>query len=62
MKYYLTAAIPYVNAKPHLGHAMEFVHGDVIARYHRVLGDETIAYILSPESMIQMQLRTEAAA
>jgi methionyl-tRNA synthetase len=41
MKFYLTAAIPYVNAKPHIGHALEFVQGDVIARSHRQRGDET---------------------
>jgi methionyl-tRNA synthetase len=41
MKFYLTAAIPYVNAKPHIGHALEFVQGDVIARTHRQRGDET---------------------
>ncbi len=41
MKYYLTAAIPYVNAKPHIGHALEFVQGDVLARYHRQKGDDT---------------------
>ncbi len=41
MKFYLTAAIPYVNAKPHIGHALEFVQGDVIARSHRQRGDQT---------------------
>lgn len=40
MKFYVTAAIPYVNAAPHIGHALEFVQGDVIARYHRAKGDE----------------------
>ncbi len=40
MRYYLTAAIPYVNAKPHMGHALEFLQGDVLARYHRAKGDE----------------------
>lgn len=44
MKFYLTAAIPYVNAKPHMGHALEFIQGDVIARYHREKGDE-VRYI-----------------
>ncbi len=39
-KFYITTAIPYVNAKPHVGHALEFVQADVIARYHRILGDE----------------------
>ena len=40
-KFYLTAAIPYVNAAPHLGHALEFIQSDVIARYHRLLDDKT---------------------
>ncbi|MCL4360279.1 methionine--tRNA ligase [Patescibacteria group bacterium] len=40
-KFYLTCAIPYVNAAPHIGHALEFVQGDVIARYHALLGEET---------------------
>ncbi len=41
-KFYITTAIPYVNAPPHIGHAFEFVEADVIARYHKVLGDETL--------------------
>src|SRR3989339_109965 len=32
-KYYITAAIPYVNGKPHIGHALEFVQTDVISLY-----------------------------
>ncbi|HXF43912.1 MAG TPA: methionine--tRNA ligase [Candidatus Paceibacterota bacterium] len=39
-KFYLTTAIPYVNAPPHLGHALEFVQADVIARYRSLKGDE----------------------
>jgi len=39
---YVTCAIPYVNAPPHIGHALEYVQGDVIARYHRLLGKKTI--------------------
>jgi methionyl-tRNA synthetase len=42
MKFYITCAIPYVNAPPHVGHALEFVQGDVIARYHKLLGDDTL--------------------
>lgn len=41
-KFYITSAIPYVNAKPHIGHALEFVQADVIARYHRLKRDETL--------------------
>jgi methionyl-tRNA synthetase len=33
-KYYITNAIPYVNAKPHIGHALEFIQSDTIRRYH----------------------------
>lgn len=36
-KFYITSAIPYVNAAPHIGHALEFVQTDVIARYHRAI-------------------------
>ncbi|HEA84625.1 MAG TPA: methionine--tRNA ligase, partial [Candidatus Wildermuthbacteria bacterium] len=44
-KFYLTTTIPYVNAAPHIGHALEFVQADVIARYKRSRGDEV--YFLS---------------
>jgi methionyl-tRNA synthetase len=38
--YHLTTAIPYVNAKPHLGHVLEWFQADVIARYQRSLGKD----------------------
>lgn len=38
--FYLTAAIPYVNAKPHLGHVLEWFQADSVARYQRLLGKE----------------------
>jgi methionyl-tRNA synthetase len=41
-KYYITTSIPYVNDKPHLGHAMEYVYADVLARYHRQQGDTVL--------------------
>jgi methionyl-tRNA synthetase len=41
-KFYITCAIPYVNAPPHVGHALEFVQGDAIARYHKLSGEETL--------------------
>ncbi|MCE7987113.1 MAG: methionine--tRNA ligase [Caldilinea sp. CFX5] len=34
----ITTAIPYVNAQPHIGHALEMVQADTLARYHRLLG------------------------
>lgn len=39
-KFYLTTAIAYVNAKPHLGFAYEVIQADVLARLYRTLGDK----------------------
>src|SRR3989338_10490069 len=39
-KYYLTSAIPYVNARPHIGHALEFIQADTIRRYQRLMGKD----------------------
>jgi methionyl-tRNA synthetase len=38
--FYITTAIDYTNSPPHIGHAYEKVLADVIARYHRLKGDE----------------------
>jgi len=38
----ITCAIDYVNASPHLGHALEKVFSDVIARHHRTLGKKVL--------------------
>lgn len=42
MNYYVTTSIPYVNGEPHLGHAMEFVMADVLARAARKDGKPVI--------------------
>ncbi|PIR94931.1 methionine--tRNA ligase [Candidatus Falkowbacteria bacterium CG10_big_fil_rev_8_21_14_0_10_37_6] len=39
-KFYITTTLPYVNAKPHIGFALEIVQADVIARWQRSLGKE----------------------
>ena len=39
-KFYLTTAIDYSNGDPHLGHALEKVGADCIARYRRLRGDD----------------------
>ena len=38
--YYLTSSIAYTNASPHIGFALELIQADVIARYHRSLGED----------------------
>lgn len=40
--FYITTSIPYVNAAPHIGHALEFVQTDVIARYQRLLDNQVM--------------------
>lgn len=39
---YLTTAIPYVNAAPHVGHALELLIGDALTRHHRQRGREVL--------------------
>jgi len=39
-KFYITTAIDYVNAKPHIGHAFEKVIADAIARWRELKGDD----------------------
>ncbi|MFH1411270.1 MAG: methionine--tRNA ligase [Candidatus Omnitrophota bacterium] len=39
-KFYITTPIYYVNAAPHIGHAYTQVIVDVIARYHRMSGED----------------------
>ncbi|MBP9802898.1 MAG: methionine--tRNA ligase [Candidatus Pacebacteria bacterium] len=36
--FYLTTTLPYVNAELHMGHALEFVRADAIARYKKLIG------------------------
>ncbi len=43
-KFYVTTSIPYVNAEPHIGHAMEFIYADVLARYHREIGVKEVLF------------------
>ncbi len=39
-KYYITTTLPYVNAKPHIGFALEIIQADVLARWQKGLGKE----------------------
>lgn len=40
MHRYIATSIPYMNAGPHMGHAMEFIIADVLARYNRARGND----------------------
>ncbi len=37
---YITTTLPYVNAEPHIGFALEIIQTDALARYWRLLGHE----------------------
>jgi methionyl-tRNA synthetase len=39
--YYITTSIPYVNGTPHIGFSLEAIQCDTLARYHRLIGDDT---------------------
>lgn len=36
--FYITTTLPYVNAELHMGHALEFIRADAIARYKLLFG------------------------
>lgn len=59
-KFYITAAIPYVNAKPHIGHALEFVQTDTIARYHKFLWEEVLMLSGGDENALKNVQAAEA--
>lgn len=60
-KFYITAAIPYVNAAPHIGHALEFVQVDCIARYHRLLGEGVLVLSGGDENALKNVQAAEQA-
>jgi len=39
-KIFVTCALPYINADPHLGHVFEFVQGDCFVRFNKIIGNE----------------------
>ena len=57
---YVTTTIPYVNAPPHIGFALELVQADAIARYHRLLGREVRLQSGTDENAFKNVLSAEA--
>ncbi|MBI4835601.1 MAG: methionine--tRNA ligase [Planctomycetes bacterium] len=56
-KFYITTPIYYVNAEPHIGTAYTTIAGDVLARYHRMKGDE-VFYLTGTDEHGQKIART----
>lgn len=60
-KYYITTTLPYVNADPHIGFALEIIQADVIARYQRLLGKEVIFNTGTDEHGLKIWRKAEEA-
>jgi len=60
-RHYLTTAIPYVNARPHLGFALELVQADAFARYRRLRGDDIRFLTGTDENSLSNVLAAERA-
>ena len=56
-KFYITTAIPYANADPHIGFALEILYADVMARYQRLLGKE-VYFLTGTDEHGQKMLKT----
>jgi methionyl-tRNA synthetase len=60
-KFFLTTAIDYSNGDPHLGHALEKVGADAIARYRRLRGDQ-VHFLMGMDEHSQSVLQAAARA
>ena len=60
-KFYITTPIYYVNARPHLGHAYTTIVCDALARYHRMLGDDTFLLTGTDEHGVNVERSAVAA-
>ena len=61
MSFYVTTAIPYVNAAPHLGHALELVQADVLARHRRLRG-QPVRFLTGTDENALKNVTAAAAA
>jgi methionyl-tRNA synthetase len=60
-RFYITAAIDYANGAPHLGHAIEKIGIDAMARYHRQKGRQVHFVIGMDEHGLKVMQSAEAA-
>ena len=61
MTFYISTAIDYPSAKPHLGHAYEKLCADCIARWHRLLGEDVFFSTGTDEHGKKIQRAAEMA-
>jgi methionyl-tRNA synthetase len=60
-RFFITTAIDYANGEPHLGHALEKVGADAVARYHRLVGRD-VHFLIGMDEHGQKVARTAADA
>lgn len=60
-KFYITTSIPYVNAPPHIGFAMELLEADAIARYRRLEGDDVFFLTGTDDNALKTGRAAQAA-
>ncbi|MEU6374919.1 methionine--tRNA ligase [Streptomyces sp. NPDC046909] len=60
-RHYITTTIPYVNARPHLGFALELVQADTLARHRRQRGDRVRLLSGTDDNSLKNVLAAEAA-
>ena len=60
-KFYVTTAIDYVNAEPHIGHAYQKIVADALARWHKLKGDE-VFFLTGTDEHGQKILKTAQEA
>ena len=59
--FYLTTTLPYVNADPHIGFALEIIQADALCRYQRLLGREVIFNTGTDEHGLKIFRKAEEA-
>ena len=60
-RFYVTTPIYYVNDVPHIGHAYTTINADAVARWHRLVGDDTFLLTGTDEHGLKVQRAAEAA-
>ncbi len=60
-KFYITTSIPYTNASPHIGFALEIIQADVLARFQKAQGKEVFFLTGTDEHGLKTLRAAEAA-
>lgn len=60
-KFYITTAIAYTNAKPHMGHALEIIQADAFARMYRTIGKDVVFQTGTDEHGVKNRRSAEKA-